>query len=206
MKLYISTRTPNPRRVEIFIAEKGITDIERVEVDIGSGAHFSAEHQARNRFARVPVLELPDGRFLSESRAICTWLEGQYPEPNLMGVDASERAFIEEADRRAEYFLLIPVGMAVRHQHPGLAALEQPQFPDFGRSQGQKLLDYLARFDVLLAQQPWLASERYTIADITAWCALDFARLLKIKPAELGFANLAAWRERMLTRPAVQAN
>lgn len=203
MKLYTSSRAPNPRRVEIFLGEKGITDIEKIEIDLTTHAHFGAEHTARNPFARVPVLELPDGRFLSESRAICTWLEGQYPEPNLLGVDATERAFIEEADRRAEYFLLIPVAMAVRHQHPGLAVLEQPQFPDFGRAQAGKLVEYLGRFDALLGRQPWLAGERYTIADITAWCALEFARLLKIRPAELGYANLAGWRERMAARPAL---
>ncbi|MCU0756969.1 MAG: glutathione S-transferase family protein [Xanthomonadales bacterium] len=205
MKLYTSSRAPNPRRVEIFLAEKRITGLERVEIDLSTHAHFGAEHAARNPFARVPVLELPDGRYLSESRAICTWLEAQHPEPNLMGVDATERAFIEEADRRAEYFLLIPVAMAVRHQHPGLAVLEQPQFPDFGKAQGQKLIEYLGRFDALLGRQPWLAGERYTIADITAWCALEFARLLKLKPAEMGYANLAGWRERMAARPALAA-
>lgn len=203
MKLYTSTRAPNPRRVEIFLAEKGVTDLERIEIDLAAHAHFGAEHATRNPFSRVPVLELPDGRYLSESRAICTWLEGQFPEPNLMGVDATERAFIEEADRRAEFFLLIPVAMAARHQHPGLAVLEQPQFPDFGRAQAAKLIEHLGRFDAMLGRQPWLAGERYTIADITAWCALEFARLLKIKPAELGFANLAAWRERMALRPAL---
>jgi len=204
MKLYTTARAPNPRRVEIFLAEKGITDLERVEIDLAGHVHFGADHQARNPFARVPVLELPDGRYLSESRAICTWLEAQHPEPNLMGVDAVERAFIEEADRRAEYFLLIPIAMAVRHQHPGLAVLEQPQFPEYGRSQAAKLAEYLARFDELLGRQPWLAGERYTIADITAWCALEFGRgLLKLKPADLGYANLAAWRERMAARPAV---
>jgi glutathione S-transferase len=93
--------------------------------------------------------------------------------------------------------------MAVRHQHPGLAVLEQPQFPDFGRAQGQKLIEYLGRFDALLGRQSWLAGERYTVADITAWCALEFARLLKLKPAELGYTNLAAWRERMAARPAL---
>src|SRR4051794_34699666 len=124
MKLYTSSRAPNPRRVDMFVIEKGIADIERVQVDLNAGDHRSAAFIARNPFARVPVLELDDGRHLAESRAICTFLEARYPEPNLMGMDADERAFIEMADRQVEFFLLLSVANAVRHTHPGLAALE----------------------------------------------------------------------------------
>ncbi len=92
------------------------------------------------------MLELDDGRFLSESRAICTYLEGLYPEPNLMGRTAEERAFIEMADRQVELYLLAAIANCVRHTHPGLAALEQPQFADFGASQGEKMLGYARVF------------------------------------------------------------
>jgi glutathione S-transferase len=139
---------------------------------------------------------------LSESRAICTWLEGRYPDPNLMGHDAEERAFIEMADRRAEWYLLVPMAQAIRHIHPGLAALEQPQFADYGQAQKGKALDYAARFDQLLQTQPWMAGERFTIADITAFCALEFARLMKFNAAAEGLHALQAWRDRVAQRPS----
>jgi glutathione S-transferase len=205
VKLYTAPRAPNPRRVEMFLAEKGVgSGIERVPIDINAGEHRTAGFLARNPMARVPVLELDDGRCLAESRAICTYLEGLHPEPNLMGVDTVERAFIEMADRQAEFFLLATVANCVRHTHPGLAALEQPQFPDFGAAQGKKLLDIARTYDVLLADRPWIAGNRYTIADITAFCGIEFARLARFKPADAGLAHLAAWRDRVAARPSAQ--
>lgn len=118
MKLYVSERAPNPRRVQMFIAEKGITGIEEVLVDINAHEHLQHPALSRGPMARIPVLELDDGRILSESRAICTWLEGQYPEPNLMGRDADERAFIEMSDRQVEWCSTLPLAQAIRHQHP----------------------------------------------------------------------------------------
>ena len=141
LKLHTSARAPNPRRVDMFIAEKGIDGIPRQLVDLNAGEHRSAAFTARNPMARVPVLELDDGRFLSESRAICTYLEGLYPEPNLMGETAEERAFIEMADRQAEFHLLATIANFVRHTHPGLLVLENPQFPDFGTAQGERMLE-----------------------------------------------------------------
>jgi len=145
MKLYVSQRAPNPRRVQMFIAEKGIAGIEQVLIDINAQEHRSPAFIDRNPLARIPVLELDDGRFLSETRAICTYLEGLQPEPNLMGTTFEERAFIEMADRRIEWYLMLPLAQAIRHQHPGLAMLEQPQFPDFGASQQAKGLDTAAQ-------------------------------------------------------------
>ena len=139
MKLYTSPRAPNPRRVMMFMAEKAITDIALVTVDINAQAHKADAFRAINPLTTVPVLELDDGRVLSESRAVCTWLEGQFPDVNLMGVDAEERAFIEMADRRAEWYLLMPIAQVIRHTHPGLAPLEQPQFPDYGQAQMVKI-------------------------------------------------------------------
>ena len=131
MKLYVSARAPNPRRVQMFIAEKGIEGIEPVPVDLLKNEHRSEEYRRLSPFAKVPVLQFDDGRALSETRAICTYLEGLHPEPNLMGRDAEERAFIEMADRQMEFYLFAGIANCIRHTHPGLAALEQPQFPDF---------------------------------------------------------------------------
>ncbi|WP_291012229.1 glutathione S-transferase family protein [Hydrogenophaga sp.] len=202
MKLYLSQRAPNPRRVQMFIAEKGMTGIEPVLVDINAQEHRSAAFRERNPLARIPVLELDDGRMLSETRAICTYLEGLQPEPNLMGETSEERAFIEMADRRVEWYLMLPLANAIRHQHPGLAVLEQPQFADYGASQQAKSLETAAWLDRLLQDQPWVAGERFTIADITAFCTLEFARLLKLKPADAGWHALQAWRDLVAQRPS----
>lgn len=205
MKLFTAHRAPNPRRVLMFMAEKGIGGITLENVDLNQGQHKSPEFLAKSPLAKVPALELDDGRVLTETRAICTYLEGLYPEPNLMGRDATERAFIEMADRRVEWYLMVPLAMAIRHTHPGLAVLEQPQFPDFGRSQGEKGLEVARWFDQCLQSQPWIAGERFTIADITAFCALEFARgLLKWVPRELGLPALQDWRDRVAERPAAR--
>ena len=204
MKLHTSPRAPNPRRVEMFIAEKGITGIDRQGYDLNRGDLREAGFRRLNPMGRVPVLELDDGRCLAESRAICSYLEHLHPEPNLMGRDAVERAFIEMADRQVEMFLLFSIANAVRHTHPGLAPLEQPQFPAFGAAQGRKMLEYAAAFDQVLTARPWFAGERFTIADITAFCGIEFAKLLRFRPAESGFAHLADWRERVAARASAQ--
>ncbi|HRM95470.1 MAG TPA: glutathione S-transferase family protein [Alicycliphilus sp.] len=205
MKLYTAQRAPNPRRVLMFIHEKAITGIELVPVDLNAGEHKGAAYRALNPVATVPTLELPDGRCLSETRAICSYLEGLQPEPNLMGRDFAERAFIEMHDRRVEWYWLLPIANCVRHTHPGLATLERPQFADFGRSQGEKVRERARWLDEQLAAQPWMAGERFTIADITAFCALEFARgLMKFNAGAEGFAHLQAWRERMAERESAR--
>ncbi len=204
MKLHTSLRAPNPRRVDMFLMEKGITGIERVVYDLNAGEHRSPKFTAMNPVARVPVLELDDGRFLAESRAICSYLEYLYPEPNLMGVDAEERAFIEMADRQVEMTLLAAVANHVRHTHPGLLPLENPQFADYAAEQGKRMFAAAALFDQLLSKRPWMAGDRFTIADITAFCGLEFARLVKFRPADAGLKHLADWRERVAERPSAR--
>lgn len=202
MKLYVAARAPNPRRVQMFIAEKGMTDIESVPIDLNTQEHKQPGFLRLSPFARVPVLVLDDGRALSESRAICSYLEGLRPEPNLMGADPAERAFIEMADRQVEFYLFAAVANAVRHSHPGLALLEQPQFPEFGRSQAERVGTAARWLDAELGKHPYVAGDRFTIADITAFCALEFARgLMKFSPAAEGLANLQAWRDRIAARP-----
>ena len=206
MKLWSAHRAPNPRRVLMFIAEKGISGIDIHNVDLNAGAHRTPEFLAKSPLAKVPALELDDGRVLTETRAICTYLEGLYPQPNLMGEDATARAFIEMADRRVELTLMLQIANAVRHTHAGLATLEQPQFPDFGTSQADKMRATAAVFDQLLQQQEWMAGPRFSIADITAFCGLEFARgLLKFVPADAGLHALQAWRDRVAARPSARA-
>lgn len=203
MKLYVSPYAPNPRRVTMFIAEKGITGIEQESIDLQKGEHRSESFLARNPMGRVPALDLDDGRTLSEIPAICTYLEGLYPETNLMGVDAEERAFIMMADRRAELHLAWPIFHWTRHTHPALAFLEQPQMPDWGNAQAGKAREAAAWLDSVLAGQDYVAGSRFTIADITAFCALEFARgLVKYKPSDDGLRHLQAWRDRIADRPS----
>ncbi|HMW17113.1 MAG TPA: glutathione S-transferase family protein [Accumulibacter sp.] len=205
MKLYIAPRAPNPRRVLMFIAEKELSGITLEPVDLNAGEHWSEAFRIRNPLAKVPVLELDDGRMLSETRAICTYLEGMQPEPNLMGRDADERAFIEMADRRAELYLFGGFANCIRHTHPGLAALEQPQFPEFGRSQGEKVRQVARWFDDELARQPFIAGQRFTIADITAFCAVEFARgLMRFEPGKEEMPHLQAWRDRIAERASAK--
>ena len=206
MQLYIAPRAPNPRRVQMFMAEKNITNIALVNVDLNQGEHRGDAFLAKSPQAKVPALELDDGRVLTETRAICTYLEGLYPDPNLMGQDFEEKAFIEMADRRAEWTLLLGAANAIRHTHPGLAALENPQFPEFGHSQLEKLKTNAKVFDHLLKTQTWMAGPRFTIADITAFCTLEFARgLLKFSPAQEGLHALQAWRDRVSQRESARA-
>jgi glutathione S-transferase len=206
MKLYTSSRAPNPRRVLMFMAEKGVTDVRTVQVDLGKAEHRSVAFMALNPMAQVPVLELDDGRTLAETRAICTYLEGVHPDPNLMGEGFEERAFIEMMDRRCELQLALRIANCIRHTHPGLAPLEQPQFADFGAAQGAKVRESTHWLDGVLADRDYVAGDRFTIADITAFCALEFARgLMKYRPADDGLANLQAWRDRIAQRPSAQA-
>jgi len=204
MKLYSAHRAPSPRRVLMFMAEKAITGNEIVNVDLNAGEHRTADYRAKSPLSKVPALVLDDGRVLTETRAICTWLEGRWPEHNLMGVDADERAFIEMADRRVELYLMGGMANCIRHTHPGLAMLEQPQFPEFGRSQGEKVREIARWFDQQLQSQAWMAGDRFTIADITAFCAVEFSRLMKFVPGEEGLQALQAWRDRVAERPSAK--
>ncbi|WP_332738291.1 glutathione S-transferase family protein [Hydrogenophaga sp.] len=205
MKLYVSPRAPNPRRVQMFLVEKAIEGLALVNIDLNAQEHKQAAYLAKSPLARVPALELDDGRVLTETRAICTYLEGLHPEPNLMGRDAQERAFIEMADRRMEWYLMLPLANAIRHTHPGLAPLEQPQFPDFGLSQLAKAKETAVWLDAELQRQAWVAGDRFTIADITAFCTVEFGKLMRFKPADAGLHALQAWRDTVAARPSAAA-
>jgi glutathione S-transferase len=203
MKLYSAAYAPKPRRVTMFVAEKGLSDIEIANVDLAGGAQHDPAFKAKNPLAQAPVLELDDGRCLTESRAICGYLEALYPEPNLMGVDPFERAHIEMWDRRVEHAFMLPLMFWVRHGHPAMARVEPNQtegVATFNQAQAMKSAEWL---NGELATRPWIAGERFTIADITAACGVDFAKMMKWRPGE-GLPNLARWREAISARPAGQ--
>ena len=202
MKLYTSHRAPNPRRVRWVMAEKGVTDIDLVEIDILAGDHVKPEYREKVGVPHVPALELDDGTCVSESIAICRYLEALYPEPNLFGRDPREQAFIEMWTRRCEIYLANPMMLTVRFSHPALAALEapQPEVAAYNRGGAEK---FMRTLDRRLADREFIA-DRFTIADIVATVGLDFGRMIKYRPpAEL--ENLARWLETCRARPAAQA-
>lgn len=204
MKLYTSHRAPNPRRVRWVMAEKGIEDVDLVEIDILTGEHKTPEYRARVGVPHVPALELDDGTVLSESVAIGRYLEALYPEPNLFGRDAREQAIIEMWTRRCEFYLANPIMLSVRHSHPALAALEavqMPQLADYNRVAAEK---FMRTLDRRLADHEFLAADRFTIADIVAVVGLDFAQLIKYRPPE-ELTHLARWLEACRARPAAKA-
>src|SRR5580658_7274873 len=148
MKLYNSNLSPNPRRVRIFLAEKGVS-IPRVEVDLGKLEHKRPEFSALNPFHTVPVLELDDGTMISESIAICRYIEELCPEPNLFGATALQRAMVEMWQRRLEQRLLLPIAQAFRHSHPRMA-----EFPDWGAANRPMALRAMASVDEALRDRP----------------------------------------------------
>jgi glutathione S-transferase len=203
MKLYDSKLSPNPRRVRIFLAEKGLS-IPRVEVDLGKLEHKRPEFGALNPFQTVPILELDDGTLISESIAICRYVEELCPEPNLFGATALERAMVEMWQRRLEMRLFLPIAQAFRHSHPRMAEMENPQFPDWGAANRPVALRAMAVVDEALRDRTFIAGDRFTVADITGLVALDWAKPARIAiPSEL--ERLNRWRETLGLRPSAAA-
>ncbi len=199
MKLYTTKFSPNPRRVEIYLKEKGITDIERVMVDLIKGEHRTPEFRRKNPLKLLPVLELEDGRVLAESLAICEYLEELYPEPPLIGADPWQRAVTREATRIAELGLL--TGAATAFQHTQAFFAKRVAQNEATALEGQsRFQTYLERIDLLLEDRAWLAGDMFTVADITAICAIDFGHVAgcTVPPT---LANVARWLERIRERP-----
>jgi len=203
MKLYTSNRAPNPRRVRWVMAEKGVADVEMVEIDIMAGEHKKPAFRDRVGVPHLPALELDDGTILSESIAICRYLEALHPEPNLFGRDPKEQAIIEMWMRRCEMYLANPMMLNVRFTHPALAAMEapQPQVAEYNRLGAERFMKTLDRH---LADHEFIAADRFTIADIVGAVGLDFARLVKYRPPE-ELTHLARWLETCRARPAAAA-
>ena len=204
MKLYDSHRAPNPRRVRWVMAEKGIEDVEVVQVDLLAGEHRTPEYRAKVGVPHVPALELDDGTCISESVAICRYLESVYPEPNLFGNDAREQAIVEMWTRRCEFYLANPVMLTVRFTLEALAVLEatpQPQVADYNRVAAERFMKTLDRH---LDGREFMALDRFTIADIVAVVGLDFARLIKYRPP-VELENLNRWLDACRARPAAKA-
>ncbi|MBI1199419.1 MAG: glutathione S-transferase [Phenylobacterium sp.] len=203
MKVYVTPLAPNPRRVSWFLAEKGIDDVEVVTLNLMQGEHKTPEYLAKAGLANVPMLELDDGTCITESLAICRYLESRYPEPNLFGRTPEETAVIEMWTRRGEMLVATPMMMGVRHTHPAMGALEQ-QVPVIGEHNLGAATRALKVLDRRLGETAWLAGDRFTIADLVTFIGIDFGRMIKFQvPGEL--ASVARWAEAMRARPAAKA-
>jgi len=203
MKIIETRQAPNPRRVRIFLAEKGIS-VPFEELDLMKGALKTAEFTALNPMQRVPVLILDDGTAISESVAICRYFEEIQPEPALFGSGAVEKATIEMWNRRVELNLLLAIFAAFRHLHPAMAHLEVPQVKEWGEACKPKVVEALEVLDKQLANSQFIAGEQFSIADISALCAIDFLKLAKVqRPESLG--NLSRWYAEVSSRPSAKA-
>jgi glutathione S-transferase len=202
MKLYDSAMAPNPRRVRVFLAEKGIS-VPVEQVDIGKQDNRKPPFLAKNSLGGLPVLELDDGRCLSESVAICRYFEEHHPKPPLMGVDATDRAFVEMWQRRMEIELFQRVASTFQHTHEFFKGRIE-QVPAFGEASRKVALARMAWLDGELAGREFIAGDRYTIADITALCGIDFGRVtgIRIDPA---LKHLQRWHEAVSARPSAKA-
>ncbi len=204
MKLYGAPKpAPNPRRVRMFLAEKGI-DLPETPVDLGKREHKSDTYRAMNSLGQVPTLELDDGSAISETVAICRYFEETHPEPPLFGRTPVEKAQVEMWIRRVEFQLMQPVGGFWRHAHPYTAALLH-QYKDYGESNRQAYSNAQHWLDGELADgRPFIAGEAITMADICALSTVDFAHWIGLDLDE-DVPHLRAWRERIKARPSASA-
>jgi glutathione S-transferase len=194
LRLHTVSTAPNPRRVAAFMACKGIT-LPLVEYDMGARAHYAPEYIALAGRPVIPALELDSGEVLTETIAICRYLEAFYLGTPLFGADPLAAARIEMWQRRAEFELLLPVAAVFRHSHPAMAGLED-QVPDWADGNRARVLKGFATLDARLAISAHLGGEGFSVADITAYVTVDFSRVTKIAiPAEM--TALLAWRDRM---------
>lgn len=193
---------PNPRRVRIFLAEKGL-DLPETPVDMRKREHKSAEFRAKNSMGQLPALELDDGTCIAETVAICRYFEETHPEPPMFGRTAVEKALVDQWIRRVEFAVMMPVGNFWRHAHPFTAAL-LTQFKDFGESNKETYRGAQKYVDRELEGREFLVGDSYTMADICLLSTVDFAEWIGL-PVEDEFTNLKAWRERVKAWPSADA-
>lgn len=194
---------PNPRRVRIFLAEKGLT-VPTTELSIIKGEHKAPEFTAKYPQGQLPVLELDDGHVIGESVSICRYFEALHPEPPLFGNNPLNIAEIDMWIRRVEFTLMHPVGQIWMHTHPFTARVVVPQFTEFGESNRPKALAAMQRIDELLKSRSYLAGENYSMADIVLLCTIDFAGFIGVAMPE-NLTALKGWHARMSARPSASA-
>lgn len=204
MKIHDFPGFPNPARIRIALAEKGLTDkVQFIHVDVPAGEHQTPEFRRKNPSAAVPVLELEDGTMISECIAITEYLDNLDGTPTLTGKTPRQRAVTSMMQRRAEAGLLDAVAAYFHHATPGLGPdIEKQQCEPWGKVQRDRAVDGMRYLDKVLADRPYIAGDEFSVADITAFAGLAFADFAKIEvPAEC--ANLKAWHQKVAQRPSI---
>lgn len=203
MRLHQFAQSPNPRRVRMFMAEKGIEDVEFVEVDIRAGENLSAAYRAKNPLGVVPTLELDDGTCIGESVAICRYLEGIHPEPSLFGSDPLSQGRIEMWNRGVEFNVLLQVAMSFRNLS-GIFADREKTSKEFGEISLERLQQGFDLLERRLAETEFVAGDSFSVADITALCSVDFASAVKVTVDDQR-PNLQRWHQAVSARPSAAA-
>ena len=204
MKLYDHPTAPNPRRVRVFLAEKGI-EVERVSVDLQAGEHKTPEFLEKNMNGQIPVLELDDGTCISESIAICRYFEAEHPDPPLFGATSREQGKIEMWIRRIELNFMMPVGLAWVHGSPLTKAVVKQQIPEMAEQARSMVRSYFDFLDQHLEGSEFLAGDAFSVADIIALCTADFAAQLNDLPHSSDQVHLSRWYGAVSGRPSASA-
>jgi glutathione S-transferase len=202
MKIYDTKTAPSPRRVRIFLAEKNIS-VEYVQVDLQKGENISSAMRTKNPVGKIPILELDNGTCISEGASICLYFEELCPEINLLGKHPLEKANIDMWQRQVELYFFGQVGMCFQHT-TGYFKDRMTPVKEYGEVAGKNATGFLNVLEKRLAESEFIATERFTIADITALCAVDFARVVNIKISEEQ-TNLKRWYNAVSSRPSAKA-
>lgn len=202
MKIYESKQTPNGRRVRMFLAEKNI-EMEYHQVDIKAGENLTADFLSKNPSARIPVLALDDGDFISETVAICRYFEEVQPATPLFGSSAKQKAIIEMWQRRVELNFLLNVASCFRNVTGFFKDRETP-VKEWGEVCGVEAMKFYDVLEAQLSQNEFIAGDQFSIADITCICTIDFAKVMKLNPSEQ-HSNVLRWREAISARPSATA-
>ncbi|MEL7430564.1 MAG: glutathione S-transferase family protein [Pseudomonadota bacterium] len=203
MKIYDGGRAPNPRRVQIFLKEKGL-ELPTQQLDLNSLEHKTQKMTEKNPLQTVPFLELDDGTVIAETVAICRYLEELHPDPCLFGADPLERAMVEMWNRRVELGFFFKVAQSFRHLHPGAAVLEGEQIEAWGKKNQDLAMGFLPVLDQHFSTNRFFVGERFSVADITCIVAVQFFKPARLQIPEEGLINFRRWLEEVLSRPSVQ--
>jgi len=203
MMLYDTRTAPNPRRVRMYLAEKGLS-VPTTQVNLVKQEHKTDAFRALNPNLQTPVLILEDGFALSETIAICRYFEELHPTPPLFGAGARGKAVVEMWQRRVELGLLLAVQFVFRHTHPAMADLEKPQVREFADVYRPRVFSFLETLDGELGRRAFVAGDAFSVADITAFVAVEFMRPAKLALPET-LAHVARWRAEIAARPSATA-
>jgi glutathione S-transferase len=205
--LYDCATAPSPRRARIMLAEKGVLH-STVQVDLRSGEQMGDAYRAINPQCTVPALRTEDGLLLADNAAIAAYLEARYPEPPLLGRTPEEKAAVASWNWRVEFEGLLAIAETLRNGSPAMAnralpgPVNYPQIPELAERGRARVQHFMATLNTQLASQPFVAGSHFSVADITAVVAVDFARVVKVKPGE-EHPHVVAWRERMAQRASM---